>query len=102
MPYGEQGVRNMRNVYGLKTHFERVHSRGYKTQKELAAQFNVTKVTISKWAKDGLFKLVFGGPSTKYRLYEPVPDMIIKRDVMGRVLIPDSMATIQPVAKEIV
>ncbi len=102
LPYREQGVRNMRNVYGLKTHFERVHSRGYKTQKELAAQFNVTKVTISKWAKDGLFKLVFGGPSTKYRLYEPVPDMIIKRDVMGRVLVPESMATIQPVAKEIV
>jgi DNA invertase Pin-like site-specific DNA recombinase len=102
LPYREQGVRNMRNVYSLKSHFERVHSRGYKTQKELAAQFNVTKVTISKWAKDGLFKLMFGRPGTKYRLYEPVPDMIIKRDAVGRILIPDSTATIQPVAKEIV
>ena len=102
LPYKEFSVMRIRNAYGLKSHFERVHARGYKTQKELAAQFNVTKTTISKWAREGVFQLAFGHPGTKYRLYEPVPDLVIQRDSKGRVLIPETKTTKQPTAKEIV
>ena len=75
----------IRQVYHLKSRFERLRARGMFTAHELATQLGVCTASIYHWGRNGILHEHRYG-SGRRCLYEPVGEVIVVKGSGGRYL----------------
>jgi hypothetical protein len=68
-PFTYKKVMLIRQVYKLKSRFERLRERGFLTGEELARMFNISTTTIHTWGRSGLLRKELYG-NNKRCLYQ--------------------------------